>query len=65
MKRIAAFCLVLSALLSGCATGPAPEPRFQSLERSSVGGRLYVIPGEQYRRESEQAPIPYNPAGRK
>ena len=65
MIRFTAFCLAIAALSAGCATAPAYEPKFQSIERSATGGRLQVATGEQYRRETEHAPVQYNPVGRK
>lgn len=59
-----ALILVMLAVpaLTGCATGePARESRFQSIQKSSVGGKFATISGEEYRRTTEGKADPYIP----
>lgn len=54
--------LLVALALSGCATGePARESRFQSIQKSSTGGKYGTVSGEDYRRRTEGNPTPYIP----
>ncbi len=56
------IALTLAILLSACATGePARESRFQSIAKSSTGGKYGTVSGEDYRRTTEGQHAPYIP----
>jgi hypothetical protein len=60
IRTIAALFIV--AMLSACATGtPAHESRFQSIQKSSIGGKFGSVSGEDYRRTTEGNPDRYIP----